>query len=380
MPKPPSKPVPAKPVAVAKPATPARPQPKPAPMAQPATRVAVPVFAPIGKVPAAPAKGKQPAPVTPSLAKPPIAPVIRPAVTPVKPVAPVKPVTPAHTTTPAASHPQTTPAKPPLATTPAHSVFIPPPPPRPQTPAKLGTPAATGTAAAPAKTPVVMTAVPQPHPQTTPAVNNLRFIDPHFANNIINLRPVAAGEPRDKMKAPIAPAFDVTDEMLFEDPAQSAKKYYLPRYALASDHEHYQVSFKHDDSGWSFVVRLTKSAAPSLATAAASAQEIDHHVAVLARYRQMSGNQAGAQEELAFQEVGVKDGVLEAKLRLTSLQQRDSLYQALRDRTFATALLVRRAITVAVPVPQAMAMPIGILAARILQPQPPQPTQPAVPL
>src|SRR5947209_3396152 len=374
MPKPPSKPVPAKPVAVAKPATPARPQPKPAPMAQPATRVAVPVFVPAAKVPAAPAKGKQPAPVTPSLAKPWIAPVIKPAVTP------AKPATPLHTTAPAASHPQATPAKPPVfATTPAHTVVIPPPPPRLQTPAKPVTPAATGTAAAPAKTPVVMTAVPQLHPQTTPAINNLRFIDPHFVNNIINLRPAAAGEPRDKMKAPIAPAFDVTDEMLFEDPAQPAKKYYLPRYALASDHEHYQVSFKHDNSGWSFVVRLTKSAAPSLATAAASAQEIDHHVAVLARYSQMIGNQAGAQEELAFQEVGIKDGVLEAKLRLTSLQQRDSLYQALRDRTFATALLVRRAITVAVPVPQAVAMPIGILA-RIPQPQPPQPSQPAVPL
>jgi len=211
-------------------------------------------------------------------------------------------------------------------------------------------------------------------------VNNIRFVDPNFARNIVNLRPASGGEPRENMKVPICPKPDVTDELLFEDPIQPGKKYYLPRYKLATDRQKYRVAFRRDDTGWSFVVNLTKFAAPSIADAAKSAQEIDHHVAVLVRFSQMIGTQAGAQEELSFQEVTLKEGVLTATLRLDSLQQRDSLYQALRDRSFATALIARRAVTVAVPIPapqapmMMMARPGMPIMGRPGMPQPPAPT------
>src|SRR5205807_6311765 len=207
-----------------------------------------------------------------------------------------------------------------------------------------------GTATAPIKVaPSVLRAVPVSHPQVTPQVNNLRFINPDFARNIVNLRPGGEGVTRDQIKVPICPAIDVTDEVLFESPAAAGTKFYLPRYKVATDHQRYQISFHQGDAGWSLVVNLTKFAAPSIASAAGSAQELDHHVAVLLRFSQMIGNQAGAQEELSFQEVTSKGGVLQATLRLDSLQQRDLLYQALSDRTFGTTLVVRRAVTVAVP-------------------------------
>lgn len=237
-----------------------------------------------------------------------------------------------------------------------------------------------GTATAPAKTPTVLTAVPTGHSPATPQVNNIRFLDPNFARSISNLRPAIAGVPRDQIKVPICPSANVTDEVLFEDPAQPAKKFYLPRYKLVMKGQRYEVAFRQDDTGWSFAVSLSKFPAPSVAAAAPTAQEIDHHVAVLVRFNQMIGNQPGGQEELSFQEVTLKSGVLQATLRLNSVQQRDLLFQALRDRTFATALIVRRAITVGVPVPQ---IPVRSIQGTSVPPQPgrvPTPPKPAPPM
>ena len=189
--------------------------------------------------------------------------------------------------------------------------------------------------------------------------------------------------PRDQIKVPICPSADVTDEVLFEGAAQPAKKFYLPRYKLAMDHQRYEVAFRQEDTGWSFAVSLTKFPAPSIAAAAATAQEIDHHVAVLVRFNQMIGNQPGAQEELSFQEVALKGGVLQATLRLDSVQQRDLLYQSLRDRAFGAMLVVRRAITVGVPV-QGIPVrpPLGILVPPrgVVRPLPaPAPPMPPAP-
>ena len=265
------------------------------------------------------------------------------------------------------------PATPPKATTPVAA--------RPVTLGRPVTVSHTGTATAPAKAAPVLTTVPVSRLQVTPQVNNIRYLNPDFARNIINLRPAVTGVPRDQIKAPICPIADATDEVLYEDPAQPSKKFYLPRYQLATDNQRYQVAFRQTESGWSFAVQLTKFAAPSIASAAGSAQELDHRVAVLVRFSQMIGNQAGAQEELAFQEVSLKGGVLQATLRLNSLQQRDLLYQALRDRTFGAALLVRRAITVAVPV-QAPVPQIPLVSLRMMpgiprpQPAPPKPATP----
>jgi hypothetical protein len=229
-----------------------------------------------------------------------------------------------------------------------------------------GTGHATGTATAPAKSPTVLTSVPVGHPQLTPRVNNIHFLDPNFALNIANLRPGVGGVPRDQVKVPISPSANVTDDVLFEDPAQPTKKLYLPRYQLEKQNQRYGVAFRQDGTGWSFVVHLTKFTPPSIAAKAGGAQEIDHHAAVLVRFNQMIGNQPAGQEELSFQEVSLKGGVLQASLHLDTLQQRDLLYQALTDRSFATTLIVRRAITVGVPVPE---IPIRPMLGMAVPPQ-----------
>jgi hypothetical protein len=213
-----------------------------------------------------------------------------------------------------------------------------------------------------------VTAVPVLHPQATPAVKDLRYIDPNFTRNIIGLRPPVNGVPREQIKVPISPRADVTDELLFEDPTTPSTIYCLPRYKLAvnkNKKDHYEVALHQDESGWSLVVGMTKFFAPSIAAAAKTAKEINHHVAVLLRCNQMIGNQVGAQEELSFQEVTFAEGILRATLRLDSVEQRDLVYQALTDHSLGAALVVRRAITVGIPVPQ---LPIQRLPFQIMQP------------
>ena len=238
----------------------------------------------------------------------------------------------------------------------------------------------TGAVPTPAKgAPPVLRTVPTGHPQVTPSVGNLRNVDPNLARNIVNLRPVGEGVVRGQIKVPICPVPDATDEVLFEDPVQPTKKFYLPRYKVATDHQRYQISFGEDNRGWFLAVNLMKFPAPSIASAAQSAQEIEHRTAVLVRFNQMIGNQPAAHEELSFQEVTLRDGVLRATLRLDSLQQRDLLYQALSDRTFGTTLLVRRAVRVAVPMPMPMTPPPRNVSPSRL-PMPGVPPQPGMPL
>jgi hypothetical protein len=227
---------------------------------------------------------------------------------------------------------------------------------------------------APGGTPPVPRPVPTGHPQVTPKVGDMHRVDPKFSLNIGGVRPPGDGVVRSQIKVPICPAPTLTDEVLLEDTAQATKRFYLPRYKVAMDHQRYQISFDQDDRGWFLAVNLTKFSAPSIASAAQSAQEIQHRVAVLLRFNQMIGNQAAAHEELSFQEViPLNDGVLRATLRLESLQLRDLLYQALSDRTFGTTLLVRRAVTVAVPVPVPLPVLMPGRPPMSVPPRPPAP-------
>src|SRR5579871_1806117 len=201
--------------------------------AKPINRVMVPNFTP-AKPPAARAAAMPTAhpaniahPVNPTnIARPPII-VNRPPINVVRP--PVVVGRPGPVT--GATHPP--------ASSGSHlpSVFIPPPPVA-HPPATIIRPGTTVVGKPPIGQPVHVapprpgTPVPIAHPQVTPQINNLRFIDPNFAKNIIGLRPPTEGVTRDQIKTPICPNVDVTDEVLFEDPAQPAKKFFLPRYQL----------------------------------------------------------------------------------------------------------------------------------------------------
>jgi hypothetical protein len=214
-------------------------------------------------------------------------------------------------------------------------------------------------------------------PVTQPPIQH---IDPSL---IWGLRPPSQGVPRNEIKVPICPSSNVMDEVLFEDPAQPAKKYYLPRYELAmtSDGGAYHVALRQDSSKsgspWALGVLLKKSAAPSLAAAANSAQELQHRVTVILRYNQMMGNQAGGREELVFNNVNTEaNGQVAAKFYFASMQQRDAIYHALTDQALGATLVVRRAITVAVPASPVFPLAMGVAAGIMRRPPMPMPPRP----
>jgi hypothetical protein len=223
------------------------------------------------------------------------------------------------------------------------------------------------------------------HPQITPQLNNPTK-DPAFNQNVAGLRPQTGGVPRNQIKVPICASSNVTDEVLFEDPTQPAKRYYLPRYAVAGDGQRYELAFREEaGSRYSLAVTLTKSAAPAIASAAGSAQEIPHRVAVFLRCNQMIGNQAGAREELSFQQATTaQNGALQATLYCASIEQRDLLYRALTDPALGATLVVRRTTAVAIPAPRMTPLAMSAAAAAMMRgrPQPtPQPqSQPPAPL
>jgi hypothetical protein len=150
-----------------------------------------------------------------------------------------------------------------------------------------------------------------------------------------------------------SPVEQITDQVLFEDLKDSAKRLYLPRYRLAvqtvSGNPQYRVRFFKQGTGWSLEVYLEKYPAAELGDAVRTAQELSHQTRALLRYDLLTkaqNNQANAYEELAFQEVTLERGGLRAVLHLEDLRERDAVIHALEDAKFDATLLVQRMLTV----------------------------------
>src|SRR6516162_6366794 len=68
-------------------------------------------------------------------------------------------------------------------------------------------------AAPPSQTPVVSTAViTSAKVAITPAVDQIRFVDPNLARRIIDIQPILTGVTRDKLTVPVAAAADFADD------------------------------------------------------------------------------------------------------------------------------------------------------------------------
>lgn len=183
----------------------------------------------------------------------------------------------------------------------------------------------------------------------------IQLIDPNAAAVLAQVGQSSAGVPRNQVKAPICRLPELSDAVLFDDPADPAKSYYLPRYRLAtrsvSGAEQYAASLEQRAQGWALTLFLAKYAAPELGDAARSAAELKHTTAVLLRYRPLGASTTT--RELIFQEVSAAGAELRAALLVGSLAERDELIAALSRVESQAQLVVRRAAQVALPVPAA---------------------------
>jgi hypothetical protein len=197
-------------------------------------------------------------------------------------------------------------------------------------------------------------------PALTADLSAIQLLDPEAARALAQVGKGEAGIPREQVTAPICRAPEMTDAALFEEAADPARTYYLPRYRLAtrsvSGAEQYAASVEQRAQGWALTLFLAKHPAPELGPAAQTARELSHEVAVLLRYTPLGA--AATTRELAFQEVSQAGAELRATLIVGSLPERDELIYALSEPAALAQLVVRRAARVALPLPEGGA-PLG---------------------
>ncbi len=190
---------------------------------------------------------------------------------------------------------------------------------------------------------------------TTP-IQNIRFIDPVFAQNIINLRTPTEGVPRGQINVPVSPSENVTDELIFDGASDPSLKFYIPRYRLAEQsvggQQRYQIALQQSGEEWTLTVHLQKYRAPAIAALAPEATEMDHRIAVFLKHNQLAGGTVIAKEELEFQEKTNEPNGICAVLRGNTIAERDLIYQTLTDPAYGATFIVRNWVTVAVPVPR----------------------------
>lgn len=235
------------------------------------------------------------------------------------------------------------------------------------------------------------------------AAQPVALTNPRLAARMVKIRPHIIdvigqrqdGDAREAVTVPISPAPEPTDTILFDDPADAAKKYYLPRYRLREQAGRYEIGIvAAPDGTWRLSIGLERFPAAETGGAAQGAQALDHSIAVFFRYG--AGPSNAIEKRVDFNEKADDPKGVTVSVGL-SLGERDNLLFALQTPAARPALVVRRAITVAVKgparsaaapeVPMLVARPnMAVLAAaqpatpRIATPAAPiQPVQPAQP-
>jgi hypothetical protein len=162
-----------------------------------------------------------------------------------------------------------------------------------------------------------------------------------------------AGVPRDQLSVPVSPSKALSDTVLYEDPANPALRYYLPRYRIGeqtvSGRQQFRLALEQGSQGGRLIAHLEKFPAPEIAQAAGQAQELVHEVTVALKYQVQLGGEGSGEKELVFQEVTAEDGGLLAVLEVPTLAELTQLYQAMTEVDYHSSLFIHRVITVATP-------------------------------
>lgn len=147
--------------------------------------------------------------------------------------------------------------------------------------------------------------------------------------------------------SPVAPPVDTT---LFEDPANANNKYYLPRYAIATQGaggaQTSCVTFAAGADGYDLTVQLVDATDSGVS---ANGTRIDP---TTTRYF-LTANLSGLAATWDFGAVVADGSNLTMTLTVSDPQDRDSIYRAMTDASAQARLIVRRSFQVAVPAPPA---------------------------
>ncbi len=155
--------------------------------------------------------------------------------------------------------------------------------------------------------------------------------------------------PREKLNVPVSPSAEPSDQVLFEAPQEAQQKFYLPRYQLGEEQVNGQPRYRiqmapTSDQRYRISLHLQKFRPTETGSTAAS--EMNHTLQVVLRYHV----QGAAQKERVFEEVTLEEGGIQASFYATNLAMRDEVFHALTEADLNAALVIKRTLTVAVPV------------------------------
>jgi hypothetical protein len=158
--------------------------------------------------------------------------------------------------------------------------------------------------------------------------------------------PLRPGIPRSQVTVPISPDGRVDDTVLFQNPADAAKVYYLPRYRLRITPAtgHYEITTSLADGLWRMTLGLESFPAPEISRA--DAVILPHELTVSVS----SGGQLVRDYPVAEFTPGFGDTQVRPEVvLLLTLPERDALLRAFTRDEEKAQLVVHRSITVAVP-------------------------------
>lgn len=157
--------------------------------------------------------------------------------------------------------------------------------------------------------------------------------------------PFRPGIPRSQLTVPVSADGRVDDTVLFQDPADSAKVYYLPRYRLRVSQAtgHYEITTSLADGLWRMTFGLESFPAPEISRA--DAVILPHQLTVsVSSAGQVVRDYPVAEFTPDFGDTQVRPEVV----LLLALPERDALLRAFTRDEEQAQLVVHRSITVAV--------------------------------
>jgi hypothetical protein len=153
---------------------------------------------------------------------------------------------------------------------------------------------------------------------------------------------------RENAQHPISPVPTPSDIVLYEDPRDAAKRYYLPRYRLREDGIRYEVAVDLGADGlWAVRFGLQPYPAEEIAADARTADPLAHTLSAAITYQP---DRTRIQRRLPADLQEDAKGYV-CILRLT-LEERDSLLRAFRSDVSQAQIEISRSITVSVPAPE----------------------------
>lgn len=185
--------------------------------------------------------------------------------------------------------------------------------------------------------------------QPVTALRSAKWLDPQLGELLAQIKP-QAGLPRAQLTVPVAPSDALADTMVFEAPADATQRFYLPRYAVATQATdrgtQFRVRLTRQDPGTRISVVVQPSMAPEVASVAPDAAPLTHDVTGVLSFEVPGG---GMKREWVFTDRrDLPDGI-ELSVVVPALSDRDEVFNALTVASAGCTFTVRRTITVAVP-------------------------------